>query len=601
MGESLRLAAALILGFAAVRGFRFEVTNDYIALVNTLSFNWLLLYLFFVWTIDRSLKEKDRRLKVCSAAFAVLVSLFYVVGVSISKMYRISWIWESTGYLVNTLNLFFSHTVLYYAFTFLGFRLLQKLSVPAAAPAGNRFSFRRLFLFWLSFLILYIPWYLHCYPGLLSPDSGGQIRDAIGTETLNNHHSAFLDLILRCILLPVRQMTGSLQTGIGVCTFLQMLIVTFVFAFCCEWIRKYLRSRLLRVLVWMWFGLYPVHPLFSVTLWKDILFSVTFVILVICIDSAVRNEEAFFRSRKKCAILFGCMLLLPLMRHNGWSVTMIMAVYFLFRFRGFRRQILAGCACIGLLFGLWKLVLFPALHGIDILPRHAYSVFEQQIVRTLEERRDDLSDEERAELEGYFDIPEIWTVYNPRLSDPVKNHFRDAYFNEDPGRFFRLWLRIGKRFPVVYAEAFLLNNYGYWFPEVYPWISEFWMPESVQIEDIHPAPILSIGAVRRMADVVVRYQYIKTPVFFLLFSLGGCFWVWLFCGFYCLWNNRKKFAVVLPGIALWLGIMATPISNDYRYVYGLFAALPLILALALSSGGRNESPDPGDSDIDKGD
>ena len=77
--------------------------------------------------------------------------------------------------------------------------------------------------------------------------------------------------------------------------------------------------------------------------------------------------------------------------------------------------------------------------------------------------------------------------------------------------------------------------------------------------------------------------------------------MWLFCGFYCLWNNRKKFAVVLPGIALWLGIMATPISNDYRYVYGLFAALPLILALALSPGDRNESPDPCDSGIDKGD
>ena len=115
MGANMRLAAAMVLGFAAIRGFRFEVTNDYIALVNTLSFNWLLLYIFFVWTINQSLKEKDRRQKVCSAAFAVLVSAFYVVGVSISKMYRISWIWESAAYLVNTLNLFL-HTILYYAF-----------------------------------------------------------------------------------------------------------------------------------------------------------------------------------------------------------------------------------------------------------------------------------------------------------------------------------------------------------------------------------------------------------------------------------------------------------------------------------------------------
>ena len=118
----MELLISVLLGFTAVRGFRFELTTDYFAYVNTLSFNWLLLFFFFTWVIDQSLKEKDRQLKLASACFAVIISGFYVLGISISKMYRISWIWESRGLLLNTLNLFFSHSVLYYVFAFLTFR-----------------------------------------------------------------------------------------------------------------------------------------------------------------------------------------------------------------------------------------------------------------------------------------------------------------------------------------------------------------------------------------------------------------------------------------------------------------------------------------------
>ncbi|MBQ6509681.1 MAG: hypothetical protein IJI07_09445 [Flexilinea sp.] len=578
----MTLIISVLLGFIAVCGFRYEVTDDYLKLTNTYSFFWLMLFCFFVWALYRAMHEKDRPLLLCSALFALIISTFSSFGVSIAKMHRLSWIWESKGYLVNFLNLYYGRFILYFCFGYTVYGLLKGREPKDRTAVKQKFSFGRVLLWWGILLLFFIPWYLLLYPGILTPDSGAQVRDAITVNTLIDHHSAFLDLVLRGILLPVRHWTGSLQTAVGITMLLQMLIVTFAFAWCYEWIRRYLSCRALRLFAFLWFAVYPLHPIYSVTMWKDILFSISFLFLMLCLDSAAADEDAFFTSVMKKLALFLTLLLLPLMRHNGLSITVVMTVYLFFRFRRYRRQAAVICGCALAAFGIWKFVLLPAMNVTGITPAHVYSVQEQQIVRILDERRDELTEDELAELESYFDIPEIWNVYNPILSDPVKVHFRNSRFNEDPGKFFSLWLDLGKRYPLTYLESVLMNNFGYWYPELNYWYSDFGVVQVAEIEDIHSAPILRIGVVESVFNWFRSYGFLKIPMGNLLFSPAACFWVWIFCGIYCLYRNRKKFILFIPGFALWLGILVTPINNDFRYVYGLFTALPLLLAAGLT-------------------
>ena len=586
----MKLAFSLLLAFIAVCGFRMELTTDYLALVNTESFIWLLVFLFFARVIYLSIREKDKRLKIFAAVFAVISAVFYVLGISISKMYRLSWIWETRSYLLNTFLMFFGHTVLYYSFAFLSFRMLRDAPIPEDKKPQYKFSMKKVLLYWGILLIFYIPWYLTYYPGLLTPDSLNQIMDAISLDSLSNHHSAILNLVIRGILLTVHKFTGSYQTGVGIITCIQMLIITFVFAFSYEWIRKYIRSKVIAVIVFLWFALYPIHHLFSVTLWKDILFSVCFLILLLCIDAAVIDEKSFFRNKKKCFLMFLCLLLLPLMRHNGITVTVVLPIYFFFRFKNFRKQVAIGFACVLLVFFGWKLILIPALHITDIAPAHVYTFMEQQIVRVLDEHRDELTEEERSELQEYFLVPEIWTLYNPRHADKVKDQFNNELFHENPFRFFTLWLKNGLKFPLAYIEAFLLNDYGFWFPEVNQWISDYSMYDGVKVEDIHPAPLAKIGYVEKIINWLKQIQFTKTPVLFLLFSPGTYWWLWIYCGCYSLYRNRKKFALFMAGFALWLGILLVPITNDFRYGYGLIVGFPLVLFASLSSRTKKAGP-----------
>ena len=577
----MALPASVILAFFAVRGFRYKITDDGFVQENAKSFFWLILMVFFVWVIYQSLKEHDKRLIRCSAFFGVVLSVFYLLGISMEKMHGIAWMWKNSGIFLNCLNLCISQAVLYYSFAFLSFKYLRDLKPCKLKDGESGFSLKRVLLFWGVLVLLYLPWYLRFFPGIISNDTADQIEDALTVDTINDHHSAFLTLMMRIVILPVRKLTGSLQLGIGACTLLQMLLVTFVFALSYEQIRKYLSNRICRALIFAWFAFYPVNNIYSVTLWKDILFSACFTAFLLCLDRAAQDERAFFSGKKNMFSLLLTITLMPLMRHNGISVSLIMAVYMLFRFREYKKQILKISFGFLLIFGLWKLVLLPALHVTEISSNHVLSVLEQQMARAMNVHHEELTAEEMAYYTKYFDIEDLWDRYKPYISDPVKRHFRDDLFAQDPVGFFRIWAQLGKRYPTDYIEAFLANNYGYWFPETRYVILNRGIHERVKIEDVHEAPVFAPALFDRIYEYIDTDQYAKTPLLSLFFSRGACFWLWIYCGCYCLYNNKRKFILFMAGFALWLGILISPVYNEYRYVYGLFTGLPLALSASL--------------------
>lgn len=582
------LTISILISFLAVRGFRFELTGDGLVQVNTLSFIWLLTFLFFVWILCRSRKETDRRLKAYAGLLSFILACFYAAGLGFEKMKSLSWIWNSRGNLINYMNLFFSNWVLYYCCTFSAFQMLRDRSRHKAEKGRAGFSFRKTFVFWGLLLIFYIPWYLYCYPGVLTVDSASQIKDALSVETLSNHHSAFLDLIIRGILLPVKHLTGSVQIGIGICTLVQMLIMTFVFALTIERIFRYTKNRILRAGVFLWFAAYPVSNIYAFTMWKDIPFAICVLALMLCLDAAAEDEYGYFHSVRNCILLALALLLLPLLRHNGILVSAVMTVYLIFRFKSFRKRVMLLCGSWIILFAVWTYLVLPALQVKPGSVSEAMSVPLQQIARALSNHHGDLHPNLVLEAESYFTEPEIWLRYEPIIADPVKYRFKTSMFEDDPGQFFRLWKNIGERCPVDYVEAFLHNNYGYWFPETTYWISSIGVLTAGRIEDIHTAPITKLGIVDMIYNWYAYHQEEKTPLLPLLYSRGACFWVWLFFGVWCLYRNRKKFVLLMPGFLVWAGILISPVYNEYRYVYSLFIGLPLIMVSAL----RSQSTDP---------
>ena len=554
------------------------------------SFIWLLLFLFFARFFYKNIHDPNRRLKGYAALFGIVIGFFHVIGGGLERMTNVSWIWQNLKMLSNFVNMYFSFACLYYCFAFTGFSLLEKYSNEHPRDKVSPIRMKPVFLVWVILLICYIPWFLYWYPGMVTEDSGGQIIDALSVDTLSDHNPAFVTLLMRLVLVPAMKLTGSIMTSVGILTFLQMMIVTFVFAMAYVKICLHVRSLFLRGIIFLWFAAYTVNNVYSVTLWKDILFSVCLLGFSMCLDQCTEDEKEFFSRKSGCILLFLTTLLLMLLRHNGIFVTAGVTIFLFFRFRDFRKKVLMTCGMAFVVFALWKLAFLPMMHAKKSPSKELLAVPIQQIARTLSLHHHDVPPALVEDLEEYFTIPEFWTEYWEKIADPVKGKFRSDLFDEDPGRFFSLWRRLGKMYPVDYLNAFLQNNYGYWYPETSWWITSIGVVANVveKIDGLHTEPIVRFRLIDAMYNWYVQREYNKTPLLPLFFKPGAVFWVWVFCGIYCLYQNRRKFVLFLPGFMIWLSLQWSAVYCEFRYAYGLFVCLPLLLAASLTPQIRKE-------------
>jgi len=369
----------------------------------------------------------------------------------------------------------------------------------------------------------------------------------------------------------------SFQVGVAMFTGLQFLLMTAVFAHVLTMIFRSGVPRLLNGLFLVFFTFYPIHPLYSVTIWKDVSFSVCLLVFEVLLFYELRQHKIRF-----CVGIAVSGILLVLFRHNGvWLL--VLSIPFLFSaFRSSRKLVLCAFLIAILFIIAWKSVFLPALRipGGEI--SEALSLPLQQIALTAKRQHRSMDEELLAEIRVFFDTPNFWKWYTYRIADPVKNRFSETYYRAHRAEFWRLWLKLAKTYPQDTIDGFLLHTFGYWYPE---------MPCSgfaVGIDNdgffgIHMAPKGAGQPAEPITAWIAGSGYKDIPLISLLFSPGACFWVCLACFFYCLYRKSPAFFLFIPVIILWLTALASPVNCEYRYVYGMFLCVPLLFTAALVS------------------
>ncbi len=575
---------SVLMSALAVFGWRVEISAE--GLVPTGKPVWALALAFVCFAVGLrfAFKDADKRRVKYAAVYALILAVFWVVGSCFEKMEALRPALIGKRNTLKYLNLIFSYWTLYFCIAWALFNLISRSAAKECSPM-KPFSWKRVLLIWLMFSLYYFGWYLYCYPGNMTYDTEAQFYDAIDHTTLSDFNPAFVTLLIRLVLDVTVPFTGSYQLSSGILTLLQMLIMTFLFALGAERSARYAKHTVTKILIYLYFGAYPIHNLYAVTLWKDVLFSGCVLGFMLCVDSALRDEDGFFAKKSNRLLMFLSMALLPLLRHNGIAITAGMAVVMLICFKRCRKSaaIVAGGALV--LFAVWKLVICPQILTGRTPSREALSVPVQQAARIFKEHRDELDAETVTAWGEYFYDPEYWWAdYKGYYADPVKFKVIPERFDEDPGRFFRLWQDLIGRYPFTAFEAFLHNNYGYWFPDVDYWVSL--VMTDTTVDGIHEERLAELPWVDRLANMTNEQTFRSVPFAYLLFSRGFCFWIWLFCGMYSMYNNRRKFPLFMIGFFIWAVILFSAVYAEFRYVYGLFTCVPLVMASTLSARGH---------------
>lgn len=514
-------------------------------------------------------KPQDAKLHKYTIILSIILSLLLVLGHSLNTYYDLREIYGSMGNaILSIIKLGIFAAIIYFAIILIT-NLLQKTRIKQNKEykflTANKKSF---FLAWGIIFVAWIPYFLQYFPGILSPDSIREIMQVVGQMNYTTHHPIIHTLIIK-LFIDIGSIFGDIPAGIMLYSIAQMLTMSAIFAFTVYYISKIKIPNVFRIFSLVSFAIYPIHAIYAVTMWKDILFGGIILLISIWMYEFIKNPK--FIDSKRSIIFFIIMsIMLIMLRKNGiFVILFIIPCLLLLRKDKIRKILLLTLVTFALYFAL-NTSLVTILNAEKGEIREALAVPIQQMARVV--KNEDISDEQLAQIKKFIQSDNIAEIYNPILADPIKDCVNSEMVNKNMLEFIILWITIFFQHPLQCIEAFLCNSYGYWYPEIDYWIIAGWGA----VEQLFGVqPIIHSNIISNIVDFCIEQN--KLPV---LFSIGANCWIMLGALMLCLYKKSYNIvSVFTPVIVVILTSMASPVFGEFRYVYGLFTTLIFLLAI----------------------
>lgn len=449
---------------------------------------------------------------------------------------------------------------------------------------------RNFFLFvWVFIFVSWIPAYLILYPGVLSYDMISQVGSALDKIT-NNHHPVLHTWLIRIFMKLGDAIFHNYESGIGLLSLLQMLILSYALARLVLLLKKKKVPILIVLLTALFSATWFMNACLSVTMIKDSLHS-AFLVLFACHFTEIAINPLEYSLRKQNLFIFPVIsFLMCAFRNNGIHIYIFcFAALFILRISKIKKAKAHIALIVAVLLPvlMFKIYTGPVFAALDIAQgevREALSVPIQQLQRVAVRRADELTSEQTERMSYYIDNLE-WMEspppeYSPFIADPAKSCFYSNHYNNDPIAFWKFYLQTGEQFTKEYIVAFLSNTLGFWYPGYYGYSYVMYenYPPEVFAEPLERKSISDSQIIKKYYESVCGSEFWrKTPVLRLFFVPGFTLWFLLYALLFA-WKKRGFFTKILPlflPLIAQYGIMILSPMSSFRYSWPFYLMLPL--------------------------
>lgn len=443
---------------------------------------------------------------------------------------------------------------------------------------------------WALIFISYIPLFLSQWPGNFIFDSKYQFRDAIeGTYTT---HHPLLHTLLLGEAYKLGQRAGDVSWGCQFYTLIQMLILTSSFAYLLLYLYKKQTPKCIRVGILIWFALFPMHALFSITATKDVLCAAFFLYFMIFVVRLAYDGEQFKWYSYLGMVVSG--ILLMLFRNNAPYAVVLAGIFIAVLIKGWKNKcrILVLCMSIYALAHVANNGLIAYTNATSPTTyRETLSVPLQCMARVACYRRADIPQDLYDEVCVYIRESDL-AGYSPYLADFVKNNANELWLKNNTFNFFKLWGKIGLKFPGEYLESIITNTMTYWFPlnhGIYLANDTALYHQLIGVEEEIIKYDYCPWAGKIYNDLFWEGNYIYVPLLGFFFRSVTYVWLIIFYLFWCLYKKDRKgiMAGMLPVFYL-LTCFGAP-TAALRYIYCLVACAPLLVYIIVSYGKKHQA------------
>lgn len=335
-----------------------------------------------------------------------------------------------------------------------------------------------LFVF-MILVIAWLPYYFILYPGPLTPDGRDQIAQILNdyescvsakrldlvneNVLLNTHHPIAYTLYLG-IFVKFGQLINNINLGIGLFTFSQLLLCAFILTLSVYFMIKMKFSKIITIGTIVFFALWPMNPLFSVTITKDYIFALMSLLSTIVIYVLMKKPH-LYRNKKFMIFTFFCLLGMLLAKGNGKYMILFMLVFVVIGVKQYKWHLVA------------TLIIPYAIYSVLIV-RILFSAFDitsegskmamiympsQQVARCLVEHPDEITEEEKEAICKVFkcdgDVTYLASRFDPTRNTPILQKYNARASTEELIEFFKCWLGMVKKYPATCIEATANLNY----------------------------------------------------------------------------------------------------------------------------------------------
>lgn len=296
----------------------------------------------------------------------------------------------------------------------------------------------RFFRDWGILFLCWIPVFLAFYPGAFAYDAQTEYVQ-VASRNFTTHHPLMHVLLLGGMIRGGNKLLGSYNVGIALYTILQMLVLSAVFSYTISWLYKRIKKPLTEVLALLFYGLFPVIPMYAVCTTKDTLFTAALLVVIVQMLTLFENPEKYFSKKRNWFMGITAAVAMMLLRNNGayaYAVWIVAAFFILC----LKKQ---KAALKGSFLGMTGAAVLTFLVISQLLAfvckaepggkQEIFTVPIQQLARTYVFNPESYSTEDREILLEVLPEEEMTLQrYNPRLSDLLKVNFDNEAFAKNP-------------------------------------------------------------------------------------------------------------------------------------------------------------------------
>lgn len=395
---------------------------------------FIIKYALSFWAFSRSFTKVK---KISLIIFLVLFPLFILVSTKGEQAFLLD------NNLLIKLVVFIGY---YVTLSLIIISIINLLLRVQIATGEKRVPFWKVFVYALPFIVVSFFFLLAFYPAGMTPDSLAQWEQAKTKEFTNWHPVLFTWVIMGLT---------AIWDSPAIVALFQMGLLAIAFGLLGYTLERFLFPK---KYIWIGLGIFaisPVNAIYSITIWKDVVYSAFMLLFSILIFILVKTAG---RESKKISFLLLFTLVslgLVFFRHNGFPVFIVTMIVTIVMYKSHWKRLIPISLFIIITHQLVTGPLYTKLEVYPSDPQEALSIPTQQIA-SIVTGDGQLSYSQKHYINRLMPL-ELWDEkYNPYSVDSIKFSWGDYdrfVIYDNPKQYASMWSNMVMTNPKVAAEG----------------------------------------------------------------------------------------------------------------------------------------------------